>query len=709
MKFVARFFAIALGTAAAAAPAQAGDANYILPISNLSGYDVQVQIMPVGSASSCVAFNADYSAVRTLHPGEVFPLGFWRSGDCHGRDGFIGIRVAGQHMPYQSLSGDDLQWVEFDADGGLSRNGNMPSAYANAVQGSGRVMGDTAVYEFQILPSKPIVAPPVSNEVLSAYAPLVYLHPDEDFMPSSIEYFAANTHMECFGNRLAKSIMSIGTADMPSGQGTTNGNSRDAACRTTTNDPMNGPYDIKPFFHGVKPTAEAPVPVYVFIYDWQSPTTFTAQFNTFYPWNKGKMACPMFAPNDNCVGQRYEADDHVGDWELATVRFVDGKPVAVHVGAHGNDEPEMASTYRAPNWGALQWSGTHPIVYSAAGSHGTWATEGAHNYKTLPTGDKLVDHTGRGVGWETWRAMVMASDPKYNYLLTRYRGDWGNFHQGKDPCDMSPVGVDALCRKMGIPVSEDYQLNDGPSMPDRDRDRRYVGVPAGPLAAGSTDLELNGRQDGTGSYARAPDSPDLRLTTQLTLEASVYWDGTPGYRVLVSKPRNDAPGEGLGTGYALVIADGKPVLAVAAGSENRVVGSAPLPIPAKTWVTVSATYDGKQTIIYVNGGEVARQQWSTSSALDATPTSLLIGREFMNGLTERSFGGRLSDVRVWNQVLAPEAIAVWSGQASVAGHPNQAALTARWLLNDAQGTTARDASGHSHDASLANNAAWHKE
>ena len=476
MNSVARLFAIALGTAAAAAaaPARAGDANYILQVSNLSGNDVQVQIMPVGSASSCVAFNADYSAVRTLHPTEVFPIGFWRSGDCHGRDGFIGIRVAGQHTPFRSLADDDLQWVEFDADGGLSRNGNMSSAYANAVQGPGRVMGDTAVYDFQILPNKPIVAQPVSNEVLSTYAPLIYLHPEEDFMPSSIEYFAANTYMECFGKRIPKPIMSIGAADMPSGQGTTNGNSRDAACRTTTNDPMNGPYDIKPFFHGVKPTAQSPVPVYVFIYDWQSPTTFTAQFNTFYPWNKGKMACPGLAPDDNCVGKRYEADDHVGDWELVSIRFVNGQPAAVHVGAHGNDEPDMASTYRAPNWGALQWSGTHPIIYAAAGSHGTWATEGAHNYMTLKTGDKLVDHTGRGVGWETWRAMVMASDPTYNYLLTRYRGDWGNFHQGKDPCDMS-VGIDALCRQMGIPVGGTYQLNDGPSMPDTNRDRKYFG------------------------------------------------------------------------------------------------------------------------------------------------------------------------------------------------------------------------------------------
>jgi hypothetical protein len=312
-------------------------------------------------------------------------------------------------------------------------------------------------------------------DVIRHYAPLIYLHPEEAFMPSSLEDFAPHVQVECDFKLVTTDIFALTDAMLPPGLGGAPPGSDTARCRMTTREPMFGPYDIKAFFHGRVPAADRPVPVYVFTYDVKGVDTFTAQYSTFYPYNQGKLACPALAPGDRCLGKRAELGDHVADWELVSIRFSGGKPVAVHVGAHGNREPNMASTYRlsAAGWGGLAWEDDHPIVYSAAGSHGTWATAGTHNYKTLPTGERLNDHTAKGARWETWRAVVLA-DGKYDFLLNRYAGDWGNAHMGRDPCDLSMLGIHGLCRMMGIPVGSEYQLNDGPSMPGRARDRRYL-------------------------------------------------------------------------------------------------------------------------------------------------------------------------------------------------------------------------------------------
>jgi virginiamycin B lyase len=62
------------------------------------------------------------------------------------------------------------------------------------------------------------------------------------------------------------------------------------------------------------------------------------------------------------------------------------------------------------------------------------------------------------------------ADPKYKFLLNQFKGDWGNFHQGMDPCDAVGIG-DAACRVLKIPVGSEYQLNSGPSLShERDRD-----------------------------------------------------------------------------------------------------------------------------------------------------------------------------------------------------------------------------------------------
>jgi hypothetical protein len=356
-------------------------------------------------------------------------------------------------------------------------------------------------------------APPAPEtlEIIKKYAPLVYLSQAEVYLPSSLEDYFQNMHLVCDGKTIQKDAFQVTVSDLPPGEGGPHDNAR---CRFTTNDPMSGAYDIKPFFKGRMPTATAPVPVYVYIYDMSNPRTFSAQYNTFYPYNQGKMACPMFAPGSECLSPfgRREFDDHVADWELMSIHFTGGVPTSVHVGAHGNDEPNEASTYipislntgpvawqgtqynggHPTTTGALlQWSGTHPIVYSAKGSHGIWPTPGDHTY-LYAAGDALVDHTSQGAPWETWNAIALASDPKYDTLLQHFEGDWGNYRMGNNVCDYVQDTIDALpggwfgrkiyeffsrhdaCDDMSTDLRETYQLNTGPSIPDRNRDGRYL-------------------------------------------------------------------------------------------------------------------------------------------------------------------------------------------------------------------------------------------
>jgi hypothetical protein len=306
----------------------------------------------------------------------------------------------------------------------------------------------------------------------------------------------------------------------------------DSRCHFMTRQPLSNPDDRPAFLHGQNP-AQTSVPIYVFLYSaprffgpdgprfpggdqFGGQDSFYAQYMTFYPYNYGKDACPSVAPDNNCAGIRVSMGNHVADWELMTIRFEHGQPVAVHVGAHGNKIPNTAWTFRAPAWttsgnafqipdglksksskqldeifqdlaniqigwiGAIQdlhkleWEGDHPIIYSAAGSHGTYGWPGGHLYLKNPVGDEYVDSTSRGIKWETWKNLAWAHDPKYRALLYGYNGRWGNPHMGKSGCDVSYV-PGYSCGALGIPDDE-YQLNEGPELPDRERDRPYLNL-----------------------------------------------------------------------------------------------------------------------------------------------------------------------------------------------------------------------------------------
>ncbi|TDZ40752.1 Vacuolar protein sorting-associated protein 62 [Colletotrichum trifolii] len=98
----------------------------------------------------------------------------------------------------------------------------------------------------------------------------------------------------------------------------------------------------------------------------------------FYAYNLGQTV----------LGMRF--GNHVGDWEHSVVRFQHGKPRAVFLSEHAAGQ---VYTYEA-----LEKRGVRPVLYSAVGSHAMYPNPGNHPY-VLPF-NMLKDVTDRGHLWD---------------------------------------------------------------------------------------------------------------------------------------------------------------------------------------------------------------------------------------------------------------------------------------------------------------------
>jgi hypothetical protein len=208
-------------------------------------------------------------------------------------------------------------------------------------------------------------------------------------------------------------------------------------------------------------------------------------------------------------------------------------------------------------------------------------------------------------------------------------------------------------------------------------DRITTGLPV-------ASLRFDGKKDGFGSYMFASAS-DLDLGTHFTLEATVNWNGAP-HATILSNPRDFS--ENRITGYKLEASSGGPVLWLTTADTNYVFGGGGGNMPANTWTDLAISYDGTTILAYINGKQVSATRITSpgqGKAPKATKQGILVGKEFVPSTNDRHhswpnfmyvFGGRIADVRIWNQVLAPGVIAAWRGPISLDNHPNKSALLA---------------------------------
>jgi hypothetical protein len=130
-------------------------------------------------------------------------------------------------------------------------------------------------------------------------------------------------------------------------------------------------------------------------YDYQPRKDVTYWF--FYAYNNG------FGPQN-----------HEGDWERVEVRL-NANNRATQTVYHQHGGSETLQWRETPRVGR-----THPVVFSARGSHASYPTAGDHHFDT--------DHTNRGKAWSTWNVLTnVKTRPFYGF-----GGAWGEVGEVSD-------------------------------------------------------------------------------------------------------------------------------------------------------------------------------------------------------------------------------------------------------------------------------------
>ncbi len=295
-------------------------------------------------------------------------------------------------------------------------------------------------------------------EYLRRYAPRVYLHSEEAYWPSSVEW--SFHFLKRYWSDSNKHWWLL------------------------TKEELDEPSSVLPYFCGVNPSKSKSlqvellkledVPVYAFWLELEPMPGEVVDLVYFfyYPYNRGKQKVNTVFGN------------HVGDWEHVTVRLTqqgDSQTLApsedaasIVVSAHGND-----TRY---TWSQVdRVEGTHPIVYSAKGSHGSYLAHGGHTYnKTLG----LTDFMNAGTAWDTWNEVKCFDYHAKKVLLesTMRTEGWPNWLK-KDSRNKSDGNTDPTSgpvwrwgnyRQGHVAVIGQYRLNHGPTGPI---DKPYFGTP----------------------------------------------------------------------------------------------------------------------------------------------------------------------------------------------------------------------------------------
>lgn len=208
----------------------------------------------------------------------------------------------------------------------------------------------------------------LTDDIIKQYAPVVYLHSEEKFAPSSLEWFTESNQISFDGQRYYY------------------------------NQPFDGGYENPEnatVLYGQKPGLSGVIPPYYAIVYPRGNNLTDVVYAMFYPYNQGKQGCRYLQghyeiagwrdiPSNVCTlaslaGYDKSYGNHVGDWESVTIRFQGNEPIAAYLSAHG-DRPKH-------NWHDLEFDGQRPVVYSAKGSHALYKNVGefSSNKTSMPT------------------------------------------------------------------------------------------------------------------------------------------------------------------------------------------------------------------------------------------------------------------------------------------------------------------------------------
>lgn len=166
--------------------------------------------------------------------------------------------------------------------------------------------------------------------------------------------------------------------------------------------------------------------------------------------------------------------------------------------------------------------------------------------------------------------------------------------------------------------------------------------------------------DGTNGYVEVPDSGALK-PANVTVEAWVWLDPSlpagGGHEQIVFKKNTwGAWFEGYDLKKA-TLEDGTHsdhFQFVVAREGKQVAVNSQTIVQRGVWYHVAATYDGNQSVLYVNG--VAEAEATAGFALDYDKTPLYIGTTGTWAPYLNMFGGAIDEVSIYNRALSPNEI-----------------------------------------------------
>jgi hypothetical protein len=199
------------------------------------------------------------------------------------------------------------------------------------------------------------------------------------------------------------------------------------------------------------------------------------QFWFFYPFNgPGRVeACS----SSSCCTDNYlmQGGRHYGDWEHVSLLILNTtrELITVYMSRHASGQ--WLRRYGGVWDSGLQFSGTHPIIYSAFYSHAHYPNTGKHAYERVFSYDwglgtasaDLFDLTGAWISFETFRPdsyrVISSALPGYQVTepeWLQFGGRWGQYERLRDEV------IWVFCGSIiDIPVYTYKEVGCGPSGP----------------------------------------------------------------------------------------------------------------------------------------------------------------------------------------------------------------------------------------------------
>jgi hypothetical protein len=202
-----------------------------------------------------------------------------------------------------------------------------------------------------------------------------------------------------------------------------------------------------------------------------------------------------------------------------------------------------------------------------------------------------------------------------------------------------------------------------------------------------------------GSYVQVARGLDQPLRA-LTLECWVQpW--SIGTRQSVVG-QYDLPGA---CGYGLFIDEaGRAVFYLGDGGAFRAQGQlAGGALRAKRWHHLVATWDGEQTVLWIDGEAVARGRWTGPMQPGRAP--LRLGGSGIDGLADAFLEGDIVMPAIYSHALQPAEVRARFADRGL-HTPRGRTVLACWPLREERGDTVADASGHQRTGRIVNHGTW---